>query len=310
MTAKRSILPCLLAGLAVLAPDDAAASAEPVSVSSEYARRHYTTQDGLPQMLTEYIHQDAKGYIWIGTLSGFVRYDGFEFTPYLKGRQENILSFCPEPDGSMWALGFKRRHIVDEDGTMRTLPLNERGLQLNNLNAYSLPPGLVLLENEQEREREICRLTPEGAETVLKSPALDSMDLCRRVYLDSVSRTFYIPTARHLYRIKADGTALAPIEVSESYSLLRDGERLYLFAADGIYEIDNDCVRLVAAYRFLAPDYGVAACADRKGNIFLHDVHNLYRLSKDGRIRHLVDGINLIRQMCIDREGNLWLATY
>lgn len=310
MTAKRSILPCLLAGLAVLAPDDAAASAEPVSVSSEYARRHYTTQDGLPQMLTEYIHQDAKGYIWIGTLSGFVRYDGFEFTPYLKGRQENILSFCPGPDGSLWALGFKRRHVVDEDGTMRTLPLNERGLQLNNLNAYSLPPGLVLLENEQEREREICRLTPEGAETVLKSPALDSMDLCRRVYLDSVSRTFYIPTARHLYRIKADGTALAPIEVSESYSLLRDGKRLYLFAADGIYEIDNDRVRLVAAYRFLAPDYGVAACADRKGNIFLHDAHNLYRLSKDGRVRHIVDGINLIRQMCIDREGNLWLATY
>ena len=310
MNPKCYILLCMLAALALLVPGGAAAAAAPVSVTSEYARRHYTTQDGLPQMLTEYIWQDAKGYIWIGTLSGFVRYDGFEFTPYLKGKQENILSFCPGPEGTLWALGFRRRHVVDREGTMRTQPLNERGLQLNNLNAYSLPPGLVLLENEQERGREICRLTAEGAETVLKSPALDSMDICHRVYLDSVSRIFYIPTARHVCRIKTDGTLLTPIRVAGSYSLLRDGARLYLFAADGIHEVDGDCVRPVAACRFLAPDYGVAACADRKGNIFIHDAHNLYRLSKDGSVRHIVDGINLIRQMCIDREGNLWLATY
>ena len=90
MNMKRYILLCLFVLPAVLLPDGAAAAAEPVAVTSEYARRHYTTQDGLPQMLTEYIWQDAKGYIWIGTLSGFVRYDGFEFTPYLKGKQENM----------------------------------------------------------------------------------------------------------------------------------------------------------------------------------------------------------------------------
>ena len=307
MNPKRHLLFCMLVALALLLP--AAAAAESV-VTSEYARRHYTTQDGLPQMLTEYIWQDAKDYIWIGTLSGFVRYDGFEFMPYLKGKQENILSFCPGTDGSLWALGFRRRHVVDKEGAMRTLPLNGRGLLLNNLNAYSLPPGLVLLEDEQERGREICRLTAEGAETILKTPALDSMDLRRRVYLDSVSRICYIPTARHVCRVRTDGTLLTPIRVAEPYSLLRDGTRLYLFAADGIHEVEGDRARPVAACRFLAPDYGVAACADRKGNIFIHDAHNLYRLSKDGSVRHIVDGINLIRQMCIDSEGNLWLATY
>ena len=310
MNTRRYILLFLLTALTILPPDSVATAAEPVSVTSEYARRHYTTQDGLPQMLTEYIWQDAKGYIWIGTLGGFVRYDGFEFKPYLKGKQENILSFCPGTDGSLWALGFRRRHVVDKEGTMQTLPLNGCGLLLNNLNAYSLPPGLVLLEDEQEREREICRLTAEGAETVLKSPVLDSMDFCRRVYLDSVSQTFYIPTARLVYRIKTDGTSLTPIRATESYSLLRNGTRLYLFAADGIYEIDGDSTRTVATCRFLAPDYGVAACADSKGNIFIHDAHNLYRFSKDGSVKHIVEGINLIRQMYIDREGNLWLATY
>ena len=119
MNTNRHILFCLLAVLAALLTDGASASAEPVTVTSEYARRHYTTQDGLPQMLTEYIWQDAKGYIWIGTLSGFVRYDGLEFTPYLKGKQENILSFCPGTDGSLWTLGFRRRHVVDKEGRCR-----------------------------------------------------------------------------------------------------------------------------------------------------------------------------------------------
>lgn len=310
MNTKRYILLCLFVVLAFLMQDRSVTAAEPVAVTSEYAHRHYTTQDGLPQMLTEYIWQDAKGYIWIGTLSGFVRYDGFEFTPYLKGKQENILSFCPGVDGSVWALGFRRKHVVDKEGTIRTIPLTKRGLLLNNLNTYSLPPGLVLLEDEQERGREICRLTTEGVETVLKSSVLDSMDFCRRVYLDSVSQTFYIPTASHLCRIKADGTVLSPIQVTEPYSLLRNGTQLFLFGAEGIYEINGDSTRLVAPCRFLAPDYGVSACADRKGNIFIHDAHNLYRFSKDGSVRRIVDGINLIRQMCIDREGNLWLATY
>lgn len=310
MKTKRSILLCLLAVLAALPTDGAAAAAEPAAVTSEYACRHYTTQDGLPQMLTEYIWQDAKGYIWIGTLGGFVRYDGFEFIPYLKGKQENILSFCPGPDGSLWALGFRRKHVVDKEGTMRTVPLTESGLLLNNLNAYSLPPGLVLLEDEQEHWRQICRLTDGGTETLLASPLLDDMDTRRRVYLDSVTQTFYIPTPRLVYRIKTDGTCLQPIVRAESYSLLRDGKRLLLFAADGIYEVDGPRAYLVSACRFLAPDYGVSACADRKGNIFIHDAHNLYRLSKDGSVRRIVDGINLIRQMYIDREGNLWLATY
>lgn len=310
MKTKRSILLCLLAVLAALPTDGAAAAAEPAAVTSEYACRHYTTQDGLPQMLTEYIWQDAKGYIWIGTLGGFVRYDGFEFIPYLKGKQENILSFCPGPDGSLWALGFRRKHVVDKEGTMRTVPLTESGLLLNNLNAYSLPPGLALLEDEQERRRQICRLTDGGTETLLASPLLDDMDTRRRVYLDSVTQTFYVPTSRLVYRIKTDGTSLQPIVRAESYSLLRDGKRLLLFAADGIYEVDGPRTYLVSTCRFLAPDYGVSACADRKGNIFIHDAHNLYRLSKDGSVRRIVDGINLIRQMFIDREGNLWLATY
>ena len=59
-------------------------------IESHLTYRRYTTQDGLPQMQTERVWQDSQGYIYIGTLSGFVRYDGRSFTPFLKGRRENI----------------------------------------------------------------------------------------------------------------------------------------------------------------------------------------------------------------------------
>ena len=62
-------------------------------IESRLTYRRYTTQDGLPQMQTEKVWQDSRGYIYIGTLSGFVRFDGKTFTSFLKGRRYNIVGF-------------------------------------------------------------------------------------------------------------------------------------------------------------------------------------------------------------------------
>ena len=282
----------------------------PTSVISEYAYRRYTTLDGLPQMLTECIYQDRKGYIWIGTLSGFVRYDGFEFKPFLKGKQENILSFYESPEGEITALGFRRKHLVNKEDTLSSVPFKYKGLLLNNYNSSSLPTGFLILENEEETNREICCITNDSIQPLLKNSLLDLMDNTRKVYLSQDKKIYYIPTEERVYCLKADGTPLPEINLPEVYSLLESNGHLYLFAADGIYEYANNKIKIKLAYHFLAPDYGVSACTDPKGNIFIHDAHNIYRLSQNGEIEHLVDGINLIKQMYIDRESNLWIATY
>ena len=306
LLAKMSFLLGLLLPLSALC-----ATHVSVTVTSGYSFRRYTTQDGLPQMLTECIHQDKMGYIWIGTLSGFVRYDGFEFVPYLKGgRPENIVAFHENHHG-VTALGFRRKHLALEGGRTETRPLNDRGMLLNNFNSYSLPQDYILLENEQEQEREICRLTTDGTKTVLRSPLLDEMDACRRVFADTTDGIFYIPTAERTYRIKADGTQLPALLVPQGYSMLRTDSTLYLFAADGVYSCHGASAQRIIPFHFLAPDYGIGACTDRQGNIYLHDAHNLYRFNPTiNKVEQLVDGINLIRQMFIDREGNIWLATY
>lgn len=43
---------------------------------------HITTEDGLSDDRVMYIIQDSRGFMWIGTLSGLDRYDGYEFKQF------------------------------------------------------------------------------------------------------------------------------------------------------------------------------------------------------------------------------------
>lgn len=80
---RRYILTLLCAALCLVSWQ---AGAEETGVlESNLSYRRFTTLDGLPQMQTEAVWQDSRGYIYIGTLSGFVRYDGLTLTPFLGG---------------------------------------------------------------------------------------------------------------------------------------------------------------------------------------------------------------------------------
>ena len=49
---------------------------------NDFVSRNWTTADGLPGMTITAIMQDKKGYIYIGTYDGLVRFDGVEFINY------------------------------------------------------------------------------------------------------------------------------------------------------------------------------------------------------------------------------------
>ena len=42
----------------------------------------YNSSDGLPQVQVLAIHQDRKGFLWIGTYGGVTRFDGVAFRTY------------------------------------------------------------------------------------------------------------------------------------------------------------------------------------------------------------------------------------
>ena len=265
---------------------------------SQLTFRRYTIQDGLPQMQAERLWQDSRGYIYIGTLSGFVRFDGREFTPFLKGRRENIVGFA-EHGGEVRALSFRRQWFIEDNNELTMEPIDRRGeWLLNNMNSSDLPNGYALLEDEQEEHRRLCRVTAAGMQPILSSEALNRMTPDRKLYLDG--HTLYIPSGDIFAYRRIDG-------------------RLYAFGRSGISIVEG---RRKVRNICRAPEgwqqtfYGlIVRSSEQRGGrqtfppTVIADEHSLYTF--DGRrVEQIATGFNLIKDLLIDRWGRLWVATY
>ncbi len=275
-------------------------------MESHLTYRRYVTQDGLPQMQTERLWQDSKGYIYIGTLSGFVRFDGHAFAHLLKGRL-NIVGFA-EVEDEVRALGFFRQWRVDYDG-VEAMPLDPQGhWLLNNLNAGSLPNGYVLLEDSLEEHRRLCLMTKQGFRPLIEHRLLDEMMPDRKLHYDAESSETIVPTESGLWRIKA-GKATKLSEKSDVFTLMRTDSTLLAFAADGIYAAEGKGLRMIQAANWSAASYGLTVRKLRSGSMVIADEHTVYIW--DGTcIKEIMSGINLIRDMLVDRWDRLWVATY
>ena len=283
-------------------------------VESHLTYRRYTVQDGLPQMQTERLWQDSRGYIYIGTLSGFVRFDGQAFTPFLKGRRENIVGFA-ETNGRVRGLGFRRQWLVEDD-EVKMSPIDPQGYwQLNNLNAFSLPDGYAILENEQEKYRRLCQVTTQGFVPLLTGSLLDEMGPDRKLMIDSA--TILIPTESGLYQVArssetSDNRQLSAVRLTSKgniFTLLRTDSALLAFAADGIYTISQHQLRKLSSADWTATSFGLTVRQMHSGGLAIADEHSVYLYDGTG-IQQIVTGINLIRDVLVDRWDRLWVATY
>ena len=87
----------------VLALTCLSASAAP---ESAWYTRVWQTDDGLPNNQVTSIAQGRDGYLWVGTVVGLARFDGFQFTPFpcdAGGNQDqSIVSLMSRSDGGLW----------------------------------------------------------------------------------------------------------------------------------------------------------------------------------------------------------------
>ncbi len=74
---------------------------------SQYGHTAWRVQDGFFPSAPTSITQTPDGYLWIGTQSGLVRFDGVKFAPFVvpEGeslRNTSITSLFSDRDGSLW----------------------------------------------------------------------------------------------------------------------------------------------------------------------------------------------------------------
>ena len=96
---KRTLLLLSLCATSLLALD-------PNRTLTQYVHRIWTVQQGLPTGTIYDIWQTRDGYIWLGTQTGLVRFDGVRFTA-----AENIYPGVPE---NLWV----RAGFEDSSGSL------------------------------------------------------------------------------------------------------------------------------------------------------------------------------------------------
>ena len=94
------LMPIVLTSMVALAHD-------PVLRTSQYAHTSWRLQDGVFNGIPTAIVQTADGYLWIGTTSGLVRFDGVRFVPWTPPSEgsavsKGVYALGASPDGSLW----------------------------------------------------------------------------------------------------------------------------------------------------------------------------------------------------------------
>ncbi|GAB2542607.1 two-component regulator propeller domain-containing protein [Spirosoma aerophilum] len=82
----------------------------PVSdvISTDLIFEQYNSRNGLPDDRTRALFQDSKGFLWVGTMNGLARYDGYSFTNYYHDNGSNSLAgswtnaICEATDHALW----------------------------------------------------------------------------------------------------------------------------------------------------------------------------------------------------------------
>ena len=91
---------------------------------TQYAHKAWRVQDGAFEGVPTSIAQTTDGYLWIGTESGLVRFDGVHFQPWTllpDGNACCVFSLLGSRDGSLW-IGTDNGLQVLSNGNLHAIP--------------------------------------------------------------------------------------------------------------------------------------------------------------------------------------------
>src|SRR3954463_760119 len=106
--------------------------------SNSFYQQHFNEENGLIQNSIKGIEIDKKGYLWLGTEMGLVRYDGTNFRLYDKTnspelKTDRIINLGLLKNGNLFAevAGYDF-YCIDSSGKLRQMPGNNQEKSLVN----------------------------------------------------------------------------------------------------------------------------------------------------------------------------------
>ena len=294
---------------------------------SQYAHTAWRIQDGVFSGTPRAISQTTDGYIWIGTKSGLVRFDGVRFVPWIPpdGEQlpsSRINSLLGTPDGSLWigtAVGLSRwqnHHLTNY--------VNQHGIVTSIIQARN---GTIWIElsDPSSEAGDLCQILGAGMQCHGKDEGIPADAYAPLV--EDGQGNFWLGGSTNLVRWRPD-----------SHSVYKPTALKSAAGAGGIFDLasDPDGSLWVGIFRagpglglqkltqglwksFRTPEFDGSTVAvgalllDRHKALWVGtEDRGIYRIY-GGHVEHFASANGLSGDYVVncfeDREGNLWVAT-
>lgn len=318
MICKRIIVCALLLFIGAAAGCQKTLALDPAKLLTQYTHDVWTNKSEFPQSGIGAIAQTADGYLWLGSQTGLVRFDGVKFTEFNRTNTPEIthpaiLSLRAARDGSLWFGTFGGGLTHYKDGRFKTYTTRDG---LSNNVVYSIVEradgdlwigtvgGLNHFQNEKFTVYTVRDGLPHNLVTSIAEDAHGGL---------------WLGTQEGLCLLKNERfkTFDAPGGMRRSYVLAlsagRDGSLWIGTKNDGLYQHQNGHFRHFGTRENLSNNSVRSLAEDRAGNLWVGtEAGGLNRLRADHFDRlTTADGLtaNYIGAIYEDREGSLWLGT-
>lgn len=318
-----------IALLILLLGPAAAVSLTAASESPEYLFRHFPDATGMSTgQGIRCITRDKKGFIWIGTTMGLLRYDGYRTRAINRedfGLTSNFITCLQEDlDGNMWIGTSHGICYYDYEADCYRVPKFSHSESPAPAYITSMscgPNGEIWFDDGLGR-----LLSCRKGEAIIEHELKGFDNIAKRIQHGGQSRLFISAVLKGLYIYNGDGEM---ISVSPDYFSSDDllaiqphpfnHSIIYVSShRNGLCECDIDNNRIRVLYRWETDQFPTSMAGDGARNIFVSTSTGLlkYDVSADELrfIKHFQEDQYSLPEdyltavMC-DSDGNLWLGT-
>jgi ligand-binding sensor domain-containing protein/signal transduction histidine kinase len=284
----------------------------PDRLISQYHKRHWQIEDGLPQNSVNVILEGPDGYLIVATTEGLARFDGVRFTPFDLGPATDLSSrwvtaILASRNGGYWFGTQDNGVYLWNKNQVTHYPVDRQavqGLMEDGSGAFWLGTGSAILYGSQGNPQPIKGL-PRAPSNAWNVFAQDRSGTVWIVTIDGLHR-FQKGAITTLLRSGPPHGAILSVVPDDS------GE-LWIGTSTGLFRLHNS-----GQGANLVPVPGVAGpvarvLKDRHGTLWVGTWgKGLYRVTSRGvDFWTSKDGLpdDFIRTLFEDREGNLWIGT-
>ncbi|WP_027002165.1 two-component regulator propeller domain-containing protein [Hugenholtzia roseola] len=300
---------------------------DPEKKLTQFIWQQWQKEDGLPQNSVQALLQTQDGYLWVGTLNGFAKFNGVTFetfnTATHKGLLQNhITAFC-EQNQDLW-IGTTAGLVRYRGGYFRTFTTQD---QLLNQSIHDL----LHFQNQLwiATEGGLFKYTRQVFRGYNQNHGLP---LAPITALYAHQNRFWVGTKEGLFLYDAENDTFSKIESLATFSiraLAQKGEQLWIGTKEGLFLLDLSQNEPQTLEKIVP--YAISTLyLDARGSLWIgtenqgvgrrvepKEAHKSNPSKSDPNKTATIDWLsvkdgfpsNTILKIWQDREGSLWIAT-